>query len=129
VGGHGRHRQTRTFGHGIRAICVIAWNEDAIRRWVTAVSPIILGDGSAWEIRTAGLDPVVVEAFTDLTSTINHNNTIAACDEKDEVVSVLLALKSAGISLDGEAIQGWALSPTDGPARTPTSWTVKVTCH
>ncbi|BBZ18736.1 hypothetical protein [Mycolicibacterium gadium] len=98
------------FGHGIRALCVIAWNEDAIRPWVTAVSPIILGDGSAWEIRTPGLDPVLVEALTDLTSMINHNNTIAAGDEKDEVVSVLLALKSAGISLDGEAMQGWALA-------------------
>lgn len=74
------------------------------------MSPIILGDGSAWENRTPGLDPVVVEALTDLTSMINHNNTIAAGDEKDEVVSVLLALKSAGIHLDGDAMQGWALA-------------------
>jgi len=98
------------FGHGIRALCVITWNENAIRPWVTAVDPVILGDGSAWENRTAALDPILIEALIDLTSMINHNNTIAAGYEKDEVVSILLALKAAGIPMDGEAMQGWALA-------------------
>lgn len=42
-------------GHGIRALCIIAWNEDAIRPWVSAMNPIILGNGSAWENLTADL--------------------------------------------------------------------------
>ncbi|MFD9068478.1 hypothetical protein [Streptomyces lasiicapitis] len=97
-------------GHRIRALCVITWNEDEIRPWVTAVRPSILGDGSAWEELTPELDPVVVEALKSLTLTVNHNNTISAGYEKDMVVSALLALHDAGIPMDGEAVQGWALA-------------------
>jgi hypothetical protein len=97
-------------GRLIRALCVIAWNEEQIRPWVTAVRPTVLGDGSAWEELTPALDPVVVEAMRSLTLTINHNNTIAAGFEKDQVVSTLLALHNARIAMDGEALQGWALA-------------------
>lgn len=97
-------------GHRIRALCVITWNEDEIRPWVTAVRPSILGDGSAWEELTPELDPVVVEALKSLTLTVNHNNTISAGYEKDMVVSSLLALHDAGIPMDDEAMQGWALA-------------------
>jgi hypothetical protein len=97
-------------GRGIRALCVITWNEDAIRPWVSAVRPTVLGDGSAWEDSTPELDPVVVEAMKSLTLTVNHNNTISAGFEKDMVVSSLLALHDAGIRMDGEAMQGWALA-------------------
>ncbi|WP_333749156.1 hypothetical protein [Streptomyces sp. IBSBF 2394] len=97
-------------GHRIRALCVITWNEDEIRPWVAAVAPSVLGDGSAWEELTPELDPVVVEALKSLTKTINHNNTISAGYEKDMVVSSLLALHGAGIPMDGEAMQGWALA-------------------
>jgi hypothetical protein len=55
-------------------------------------------------------DPVVVEAMKSLTLTINHNNTIAAGYEKDDVVGVLLALHDAGIPMDGDAMQGLALA-------------------
>lgn len=96
--------------HRIRALCVITWSEDGIRPWVTAVRPSILGDGSAWEDLTPELDPVIVEALKSLTLTINHNNTISAGFEKDTVVSSLLALHDAGIWMDGEAMQGWALA-------------------
>jgi hypothetical protein len=97
-------------GNRIRALCVITWNEDEIRPWVTAVRPAILGDGSAWEELTPALDPIVVEALTGLTLTINHSNTISAGYEKDTVVSSLLALHAAGIPMDGEAMQGWTLA-------------------
>ncbi|MFH9236515.1 hypothetical protein ACH4KO_08490 [Streptomyces anulatus] len=97
-------------GHHIRALCVITWNEDEIRPWVTAVRPSILGDGSAWEELTPELDPVVVEALKSLTLTVNHNNTISAGYEKDMVVTCLLALHDAGIPMDAEAMQGWALA-------------------
>ncbi|MFT9785984.1 hypothetical protein ACMZ5E_07090 [Streptomyces rhizosphaericola] len=97
-------------GHHIRALCVITWNEDKIRPWVTAVRPSILGDGSAWEELTPELDPVVVEALKSLTLTVNHNNTISAGYEKDMVVTCLLALHDAGIPMDAEAMQGWALA-------------------
>ncbi|MFL0278166.1 hypothetical protein [Mycobacterium sp. SMC-19] len=98
------------FGHGIRALCVITWNEEGIRPWVTAMKPTILGDGSAWANLAPDLDPLIVVALTDLTSMINHNNTIAAGYEKDVTVGVLLALKAAEISMDGEAMQGWAIA-------------------
>ncbi len=94
----------------IRALCVITWSEDAIRPWVTSARPTILGDSSAWEHLTAELDPVVVEALKDMTATINHSNTIAAGYEKDDVVSALLALHNARVSMDGAAMQGWALA-------------------
>ena len=70
----------------------------------------ILGDGSEWQDLTPQLDPVVIKAMESLTLTINHNNTIAAGYEKDDVVSVLLALHDAGIPMVGAAMQGWALA-------------------
>ncbi|GHE33932.1 hypothetical protein GCM10018771_12440 [Streptomyces cellulosae] len=97
-------------GSRIRALCVITWNEDEIRPWVTAVRPSSLGDGSAWEDLTPALNPIVVEALRSLTLTVNHNNTISAGRDKDVVVSSLLALHDADIRLDGEAMQGWALA-------------------
>ena len=94
----------------IRSLCVIAWNDDEIRPWVTAARPVILGDGSPWQTLAPPLDPVVVEALKDITSSINHNNTIKAGYEKDDVVGTLLALKAARIPMDGKAMQGWALA-------------------
>lgn len=96
--------------HSIRALCVITWNEDRIRPWVTAMKPDVLGDGSAWEDLTPDLDPIVAEALKGLTLTVNHNNTISAGFEKDQVVGVLLALRDARIPMDADAMQGWALA-------------------
>lgn len=101
---------TQYGGSRVRALCVITWNEDAIRPWVSMVKPTILGDGTLWERLTPELDAVVVEALKSLTLTVNHNNTISAGFEKDQVVSTLLALNDAGIRLDNEAIEGWALA-------------------
>jgi hypothetical protein len=100
------------YSHGIRALCVITWNEDRIRPWVTATNPDILGDGTVWEGISPDLelDPVVLEALKGLTLTVNHNNTISAGFEKDQVVGVLLALRDARISMDADAMQGWALA-------------------
>lgn len=100
------------YNHGIRALCVIAWNEDRIRPWVTATKPDILGDGSAWEDFSPALqlDLVVLEALKGLTLTVNHNKTISAGFEEDQVVGVLLALREARIPMDPDAIQGWALA-------------------
>ncbi len=94
----------------IRALCVITWNEEWIRPWVSAVSPQVLGDGAAWDNLGPSLNPVVIEAMKALTLVINHNNTISAGFEKDMVVGALLALRDAGIRLDGAAMQGWALA-------------------
>lgn len=107
-------------GHGIRALCVITWNEDAIRPWVSAVRPTVLGEGSAWEELTPDLDGVVIAAMKSLTLTVNHNNTISGGFEKDMVVSTLLALHDAGIRMDAAAMQGWALAngwSGENPAR------------
>lgn len=100
----------RFSNHMIRGLCVITWNANRIRPWVTQMRPDILGNGSEWEDLTPKLDPVVIEAMNSLTLTINHNNTIAAGYEKDDVVSVLLGLHDAGIPMDGDAMQGWALA-------------------
>lgn len=98
------------YSQGIRALCVITWNEDQIRPWVTAMKPNILGDGSVWKSRSPDLDPIVVEALKGLTLTVNHNNTISAGFEKDQVVGVLLALRNARIPMDADAVQGWVLA-------------------
>ncbi|MEU8366999.1 hypothetical protein [Micromonospora tulbaghiae] len=97
-------------GRRIRALCVISFDDEAIMPWVSAVKPTVLGDDSAWKNLTADLDQVVIEAMKSLTRTINHNNTISAGFEKDQVVSTLLALRDADIKMDGEAMQGWALA-------------------
>ncbi|MEU2658372.1 hypothetical protein ABZ615_23995 [Streptomyces sp. NPDC007325] len=94
----------------IRSLCVLTWNEDEIRPWVAAVMPEILGDESDWEDTAEDIDPVVIEALKSVMKTVNHNNTIAAGFEKDVVVSSLLALHDAGLQMDGEAMQGWALA-------------------
>lgn len=98
------------FSRGIRALCVITWNADRIRPWVTAMKPDILGDGSDWENLTPEPDPVVIEALKSLTLTVNHNNTISAGFEKDQVVTALLALHDAHVPMDADAMQGWALA-------------------
>ncbi|MFB7543540.1 hypothetical protein ACFC0N_27055 [Streptomyces zaomyceticus] len=94
----------------IRALCVLTWNEDEIRPWVTSVQPEILGHGAEWEEAAPNIGPVVIEALKSVTKTVNHNNTIAAGFEKDAVVSTLLALHDAGLQMEGEAMQGWALA-------------------
>ncbi len=101
---------TRFSGQTLQALCVITWHADAIQPWVSAVQPEILGDGAPWQQRTPELDPVVALALADLTARINHSNTITSGYEKDDVVTVLLALHDAGIGLDGKAIQGWVLA-------------------
>ncbi|MFT7866204.1 MULTISPECIES: hypothetical protein [Amycolatopsis] len=53
----------------------------------------------------------MTEALESVTRSVNHNNTISAAFEKDHVVSTLLALRDAGIDMDAEAIEGWALAP------------------
>ncbi|MFI7123033.1 hypothetical protein [Amycolatopsis sp. NPDC049868] len=97
-------------GYHVRALCVVTWNADAIRPWVTAVRPTILGDDSPWMELTPELDGVVLEALKSITRTVNHNNTISAGFEKDQVVGTLLALRDAGIAMDAEAIEGWSLA-------------------
>lgn len=97
-------------GGYITALCVITWNPNSIRPWVTHVRPEILGDGSEWENLTPAMDPVVIEAMKSMTITINHNNTISAGYEKDQVVATLLALNKAGYKLDGDAMAGWAVA-------------------
>ena len=94
----------------ISSLCVIAQNEDAVRSWVSAVNPTILGDGTAWETTTPDLDPVVVQAMKSMTLTMNHNNTISGGYEKDNVVGILLALHAARLPMYPEAMQGWALA-------------------
>lgn len=108
------------FAPRVRGLCVITWNPDQIRPWVTAVRPEILGDGSEWETLTAPLDPIVIEALKSVTLRINHNNTIKAGYEKDDVVSVLLALHDGGVRMDAGAMEGWALAhgwSGDNPAQ------------
>lgn len=95
-------------GSWVTALCVITWNDDAIAPWVATVDPTILGDGAPWEATASALDPVVVEAMKAMM--INHNNTIAAGYEKDQVVRILLAVYDADISMDAEAMQAWALA-------------------
>lgn len=97
------------FSRGIRALCVISWNEENLRPWVTITRPDMLGDDTAWGSKSSDMDPVLVEALNGLTLTVNHNNTIAAGFEKDQVVGVLMALTKAGIPMDPDAVQAWAL--------------------
>lgn len=97
-------------GRHIRALCVIPLSQGAIRPWVSAVQPTMLGDGSEWKNATPEPAPLVVEAMKGISSMVNHSNPISAGIDKDIVVGALLALHDAGIPMDGNAIQGWALA-------------------
>lgn len=101
---------TGSNGHSIRALCVVSWNQDKLRPWVSAAHPELLGDASAWMTLSPALDPVVEAAMQSVTRTINHNNTIAAGYEKDDVVSTLLALHDASYALDAAGMAGWAVA-------------------
>ena len=108
------------FAPRIRALCVLTWDEDEIRPWVTAAQPEILGDGSAWDKLKDPLDPVVLEALKSVTLTINLNNTIKAGYEKDDVVGVLRALYESGVPMVKLCRVGhWRMV---GRATTPPSW-------
>lgn len=102
--------QLTRFGRGIRALCVLTGNPEEIHPWVAGADRAVLGDESVWARRSPNISPVVVEALRGLTATINHNNTISAGYEKEQVVGVLLALHDAGIAMDADAMQGWALA-------------------
>jgi hypothetical protein len=98
-------------GGRVRALCVSALAEEEIAPWVAATRPEILGEAARWANDSPpALDPVVEQAMEGLTLTVNHNNTIAAGFEKEQVVGVLLMLKDANYHLDGEQLQGWALA-------------------
>ncbi|WP_143261812.1 hypothetical protein [Allokutzneria sp. NRRL B-24872] len=98
-------------GSRVKALCVAAWVEEWVRPWVTATQAEVLGDVQVWaEVSASDVDPVVEEAMKGLTLTVNHNNTIAAGFEKDQVVGTLLVLHDAGYELDSEELQGWALA-------------------
>lgn len=100
-----------TWNHNnVRALCVIAWNADTLRPWVTQVRPEVLGDTRLWNHLSPALDPVVEEALRGLTMTVNHNNTVSAGYEKDEVVGSFLALHDAGYRLEGDLLRGWAVA-------------------
>lgn len=97
-------------GSGITASCVVSWDEEKLRPWISAAQPELLGGVDVSQASVPPLNPVVEEAMKAITMTINHNNTIAGGYEKDEVVSVLLALHRAGYALDGPALAGWAVA-------------------
>ena len=94
--------------HQVTALCVIAWGDELLS-WASAARPELLGKTTAWDMGDQ-LDPVVEAAMRNVTRSINHNNTIAGGDDKDDVVSALLALHDAGYALDAKALEGWAVA-------------------
>lgn len=95
----------------VRALCVISWNDNELRPWVTFAEPEILGNESSWEVLTPPIHPVTLEAMKHLTMVINHNNTIAGSGyDKDDVVGILRLLADHGVPFRGTALQGWALA-------------------
>mgnify|MGYP000734374653 FL=1 len=95
--------------HQVTALCVIAWGKDTLLSWVSAARPELLGKTTSWDMGDQ-LDPVVEAAMRNVTESINHNNTITGGDDKDDVVSALLALHDAGYALDAKALEGWAVA-------------------
>jgi hypothetical protein len=88
----------------VTALAVVTWDDEALRPWVAAAAPAILGDPSPWTDLVVALDPLVAAALDDLTNSINHNNTISGGYEKEDVVSTLLSLHDAEIALNPEAM-------------------------
>lgn len=103
---------------GVMALAVVRWS-DPLDTWAAEVKAEVVHS-----IDSSGLDtfelsgitpepalvPEVIAGLKQMTILINHNNTIAAGYERDQVVKVLRQLKMDGYDLPAKRMAEWAVA-------------------
>lgn len=104
---------------GVRALCVLAWNDSDVAPWVAATSAINLGPADA-ALSLPQLDPVVKCALEDLGHRVNHANNLAGSLDQADARTWFRVLKKAGLPIDPDALYAQALAdgwPSRGAER------------
>ena len=103
---------------GVMALAVVRWS-DPLDTWAAEVKAEVIhsidSSGSdTFELSgitpEPALVPEVIAGLKQITTLINHNNTIAAGYERDQVVKVLRQLKRGGYDLPAKRMAEWAVA-------------------
>ena len=103
---------------GVMALAVVRWS-DPLDTWAAEVKAEVIhsidSSGSdTFELSgitpEPALVPEVIAGLKQITILINHNNTIAAGYERDQVVKVLRQLKRGGYDLPAKRMAEWAVA-------------------
>lgn len=103
---------------GVMALAVVRWS-DPLDTWAAEVKAEVIhsidSSGSdTFELSgitpEPALVPEVIAGLKQITILINHNNTIAAGYERDQVVKVLRQLKMDGYDLPAKRMAEWAVA-------------------
>ena len=103
---------------GVMALAVVRWS-DPLDTWAAEVKAEVIhsidSSGSdTFELSgitpEPALVPEVIAGLKQITILINHNNTIAAGYERDQVVKVLRQLKRDGYDLPAKRMAEWAVA-------------------
>ena len=103
---------------GVMALAVVRWS-DPLDTWAAEVKAEVIhsidSSGSdTFELSgitpEPALVPEVIAGLKQMTILINHNNTIAAGYERDQVVKVLRQLKRDGYDLPAKRMAEWAVA-------------------
>lgn len=103
---------------GVMALAVVRWS-DPLDTWAAEVKAEVIhsidNNGSdtfelSGIVPEPALVPEVIAGLRQITTLINHNNTIAAGYERDQVVKVLSQLKRDGYDLPAKRMAEWAVA-------------------
>ena len=103
---------------GVMALAVVRWS-DPLDTWAAEVKAEVIhsiDDNGSDTFELSGITPEpalvpeVIAGLKQMTILINHNNTIAAGYERDQVVKVLRQLKRNGCDLPAKRMAEWAVA-------------------
>ena len=103
---------------GVTALAVVRWS-DPLDTWAAEVKAEVIhsiDDNGSDTFELSGITPEpalvpeVIAGLKQMTILINHNNTIAAGYERDQVVKVLRQLKRDGYDLPAKRMAEWAVA-------------------
>ena len=103
---------------GVTALAVVRWS-DPLATWAAEVKAEVIhsiDDNGSDTFELSGITPEpalvpeVIAGLKQMTILINHNNTIAAGYERDQVVKVLRQLKRDGYDLPAKRMAEWAVA-------------------
>jgi hypothetical protein len=98
------------------AIAAVAQWPDDIATWRSVYGPTRIGqvrpDQEAdFDTATVGqLDPQVTEAIRGAAAVVNENHAVLSTHEREAVAGALVALRSAGIPVDREALRAYLMA-------------------
>ncbi len=104
---------------GVRALCVLSWNDSDVAPWVAASGATNLEPAAAG-LTVPELDPVVKCALEDLGHRVNHANNLAGSHDQADAKTWFRVLKNAGLPIQPDALYAQALAdgwPSRGAER------------